>query len=328
MGPTHSLLKRQLKRHFGDAFEIPEPWRPFVERVDEAYREFDADRKMLEHSLELSSQELRDTNAEMRAVFQAIPDVVFRLDHEGTILDIKSGAASDLLLERHELIGKRVQHTPLKDVAREFSQAISRVVADNAPVNIEYSALMQGQESHYEARLVPLPERQIAAVIRNVTDRKQSLRLLGTAVEQSTESIVITDANLEWPGAHYLFVNPAFTRMTGYAAAEAIGQTPKILKGPKTDRAELRRMLDALSRGDSYTGETIAYRKDGTEFLMERQAVPIRNSGGVITNYLGIQRDVTARRQAEIALRESDEKFRQLAQNINDVFWIRSADMR
>jgi PAS domain-containing protein len=100
MDAMHSLLKRQLKRQFGEGFAIPAPWQPFIERVNDAYREFDGDRRMLEHSLDLSSQELRDANAELRAVFQAIPDVVFRLDHAGTILDIKAGAASDLMLER------------------------------------------------------------------------------------------------------------------------------------------------------------------------------------------------------------------------------------
>jgi PAS domain S-box-containing protein len=328
MGAMHSLLTRQLKRQFGEGFAIPAPWQPFIERVNDAYREFDTDRRMLEHSLDLSSQELLDANSELRAVFQAIPDVVFRLDRHGTILDIKAGAASDLMLGRQALVGKRVQDVPLNDVGREFARAIDRVIAENAPVGIEYSAVMQGQDSHYEARLVPLPEKQIAVVIRNITERKQSLRLLGTAVEQSTESIVIADANLEWPGSHYLFVNPAFTRMTGYSAAEAIGQTPELLKGPKTDRAELRRMLDTLRAGDSYKGVMIAYRKDGSDFQLERQVVPIRNSKGAVTNFLGIQRDITASRQAEVALRESDEKFRQLAENINDVFWIRSPDMR
>ena len=90
MEQMHSLLKRQLKRDFGDQFAIPAQWRPFIDRVNDAYLEFDADREMLEHSLELSSQELLDANSQMRAVFQAIPDLVFRLDHQGTILDIKA----------------------------------------------------------------------------------------------------------------------------------------------------------------------------------------------------------------------------------------------
>src|SRR6185369_413294 len=70
------------------------------------------------------------------------------------------------------------------------------------------------------------------------------------------------------------------------------------------------------------------YRKDGTQYHQESQIVPIRNPSGIITHFLGIQRDISARKQAEIALRESNEKFQQLAENITDVFWIRSPDMR
>src|SRR5436190_23755240 len=109
MQAMHSLLKRQLKRQFGEPFDIPAEWQGFIGLVDDAYREFDSDRRMLEHSLDLSSQELLDANSEMRAVFQAIPDLVFRLDQQGTILDIKAGAAGDLMLKREHLIGKRIQ---------------------------------------------------------------------------------------------------------------------------------------------------------------------------------------------------------------------------
>jgi PAS domain S-box-containing protein len=328
MAQMHSLLKRQLKRHFGDDAETPPQWRAFIDSVDAAYRGFDEDRRMLEHSLDLSSQELMDANAEMRAVFQAIPDVVLRLNHAGTILDIKAGAPADLMLERQDLIGKRIQATPLKAVGLQFSAALDQVIAHNAPVSIEYSAVLRGQESHYEARLAPLPERQTAVIIRNVTERKQSLRLLGCAVEQSTEAIVITDAKIEWPGAHVLFVNPAFIRMTGYSAAEVLGQTPHILQGPKSDRAALRRLRETLRAGEPCAGESIAYRKDGTDFHLEWQVVPLRDSSGTVTHFLGVQRDITERIRTESALRESNEKFRQMAENISDVFWIRSPDMR
>ena len=310
MEQTHSLLKRQLKRHFGEPFDVPEQWQAFIGRINDAYREFDADREMLEHSLDLSSQELLDANSEMRAVFQAIPDLVLRIDHQGTILDIKSGAAGDLMLKRQDLIGKRVQKVPLRDVAQEFSKAIARVIAENGPVNIAYSAVLHGQESHYEARLVPLPDRQIAVIIRNVTERKQSLRLLGSAVEQSTESIVITDARLDGPGPVIIFVNPAFTRMTGYAAEEVLGKSPLMLHGAKPDRAELARLHEALGRGETCAGESINYRKDGTQFHQEWQVAPLRNSSGAITHFLGIQRDITARKETEQALRVSEEHFR------------------
>jgi len=307
MESMHSLLKRQLKRHFGDESGIPAEWRAFINNVNDAYREFDADRAMLEHSLELSSQEMLDANSEMRAVFEAIPDLVFRLNHQGAILDVKAGATSDLMIKRQDLIGKRIQDTPLKNVAHRFSEAIQRVIAENSAVSIEYSAVLHGQESFYEARLVPLSAKQIVVIIRNITERKQSLRLLGSAVEQANESIVITDAELDLPGPRILFVNPAFTRMTGYAAAEVLGKTPRILQGPHSDRAALRRLRETLGRGETFTGETINCRKDGTEFDLEWQVAPIRNSSGTITHFLGIQRDITERKRAEEQIAEQAE---------------------
>ncbi len=312
MEPMHSLLKRQLKRHFGDQLAIPAEWRAFLDTVNAAYREADADREMLEHSLELSSQEMLDANSEMRAVFEAIPDVVFRLDQQGTILDVKAGAPGDLMGRREDLIGKRIQNTPLQNVARQYSEAIQRVISENSQVKFEYSAVLQGQESHYEARLVPIPNQQMVVIIHNITERKQSLRLLGSAVEQTTESIVITDAELDLPGPRIIFVNPAFTKMTGYTAEEVLGQTPRILQGPKSDRAMLRRLREKLDRGETYTGETVNYRKDGTEFHIEWQVAPIRDTGGKITHFVGIQRDITERKQAEAALRDSEARYRAL----------------
>ena len=70
---------------------MPEEWKGFIEMVNNAYHEFDIDRNMLERSLELSSQELLRANSEMRAIFEAIPDLFFRLDYNGTILDCKAG---------------------------------------------------------------------------------------------------------------------------------------------------------------------------------------------------------------------------------------------
>jgi PAS domain S-box-containing protein len=147
-------------------------------------------------------------------------------------------------------------------------------------------------------------------------------------VEQSKESIVITNAELGLPGPKILFVNPAFTEMTGYTTVEAVGQTPRMLQGPRTDKTVLRRLRHTLERGETFTGETINYRKDGSEFNLEWQVAPIRNAGGRVTHFVAIQRDITARKQAENALRDSHEKFLQLADNITDVFWIRSPDLR
>jgi len=157
---------------------------------------------------------------------------------------------------------------------------------------------------------------------------EESLRLLGSAVEQSKESIVITDAELDLPGPRILFVNPAFTTMTGYTVEEAIGKTPRMLQGPRTDKTVLSRLRQNLERGEAFEGEAINYRKDGKEFDLAWQIAPIRDAGGKVTHFVAIQRDITGRKLAENALRESNEKFQLLVDNITDVFWIRSPDMR
>ncbi len=296
----HNLLRRQFKRQFGEGFVVPEEWCGLARAVSDAYSEFDGDREMLERSLDLSSHELLQANSEMRAVFQAIPDLLFRLDQQGKILNVKAGDSGDLVIERRDFLGKRIQDTLLEHVAGQFGDALKRVSGGAAAVSIEYPMTLQGQESFYEARLVPIPDNQVITIIRNITERKQSLRLLGSAVEQATECIVITDTEPSEP--KILFINPAFTKMTGYSAEEAAGKTLWFLQGPRTDQAVLSRLRESLAKGEVFKGETISYRKNGTEFDMDWQVAPIRNSNGTITHFLSIQRDITERRGAEEAL--------------------------
>jgi signal transduction histidine kinase len=171
---VHSLLKRQIRRFFGDPFSISEEWRGFVDAVNAAYREFDADRGMLERALDLSSQELLQANSEMRAVFQAIPDLLFRLDHEGVILECKAGVTTDLLFSPKELYGKRIQDIPFSHVGDKFRDAICQVHETQSIVSLEYSLVTSAGEQFYEARLLPLLENQIIVIIRNITERKRA----------------------------------------------------------------------------------------------------------------------------------------------------------
>ena len=148
------------------------------------------------------------------------------------------------------------------------------------------------------------------AQIQDITERKrteESLRLLSSAVKQSKESIMITEAQLDLPGPKIIFVNPAFTEMTGYTAGEVLGLTPRLLQGPRTDRAVLERLRRNLEEGDAFAGETINYRKDGTEFDLEWQIAPLRNASSAITHFVAIQRDITERKRLEAQLVHSQK---------------------
>jgi len=121
-------------------------------------------------------------------------------------------------------------------------------------------------------------------------------RMLENAMEHSFHGIMITRAE---PGYPIVYVNDAFTQMTGYSVEEMIGKSPAILQGPRTDRAVLDRLNQALSEGRLFHGEAINYRKDGSEFVMEWKIVPIKNDKEVTSHYLALQQDVTKFKQSE-----------------------------
>ena len=125
-------------------------------------------------------------------------------------------------------------------------------------------------------------------------------------VEAAAESILITTADLDFPGPSIVYVNPAFERMTGWSKAEVRGKSPRILQGPNTDRRLFSNMRQTLLSGESWEGLTINYRKDRSEFFMEWSIVPLKNERGETYQYLAIQRDVTARVEADRRLREAE----------------------
>jgi PAS domain S-box-containing protein len=136
--------------------------------------------------------------------------------------------------------------------------------------------------------------------------------LLKTAIEQSNESVMIMTAQLDPPGPQIVYVNSAFTKMTGYTPEEVIGKTPRILDGPKTNRAVLDQLRKDCAAGKVFHGETIKYRKDGSEFHLEWTAGPVRDERGEVTHLVATQRDVTERQRIEEELRRSEEEFRSL----------------
>ena len=123
--------------------------------------------------------------------------------------------------------------------------------------------------------------------------------LLKAAVESANDAIIITEVELEEPGPRMEYVNPAFERMTGYSYADVVGKSPRLLQGPATDRELLRRLKDDLQNRRSFHGETINYRKDGSEYHVEWRITPLFNESGGIEKWVAIQRDVTSRVRAE-----------------------------
>ncbi|MFU8812644.1 MAG: PAS domain S-box protein [Balneolaceae bacterium] len=141
---------------------------------------------------------------------------------------------------------------------------------------------------------------------------EQHLDLLERAIRSDYDSILITELSIEKPGPKIVYVNDGFTKMTGYTREEAIGQTPRMLQGEKTDRAVLDKLKKRLKEGQAFFGHTVNYRKDGTEFINQWDIHPLTNADGEITHWVSYQHDITERKRSEQKLVDIQVEFDKL----------------
>jgi PAS domain S-box-containing protein len=158
---------------------------------------------------------------------------------------------------------------------------------------------------------------QIVVTISDITERKEAeeeLRLLAASVAQLNDVVMITEAtDLDEPGPRMVFVNDAFERLTGWRRDEVLGRSPRMLQGPKSDRAELGRIGAALRRSEPVHAELVNYTKSGSEYWVEFDIVPIVDRSGRSTHHVAIERDITERRRTEDGLLRLNRSLRVLS---------------
>ncbi len=157
------------------------------------------------------------------------------------------------------------------------------------------------------------------SMITDISKRKQEeqqLKLLESVITNTNDSVVITEAEpQDEPNPKIIYVNEAFTKMTGYTAAEVIGKSPRILQGPKSDKKELQRMGECLRKWESCEVTTINYKKNGEEFWINFSVTPVANEKGWYTHWIAIERDVTEEKIREhkilkaIIKTQEDERY-------------------
>jgi PAS domain S-box-containing protein len=142
----------------------------------------------------------------------------------------------------------------------------------------------------------------------DITERKraaQQLTLLNTCVANLNDIVLVTEADpFDEPGPRIVFVNEAFERITGYTSAETLGQSPRFLQGEKTDRRVLAEIREALARKQPIRRQILNYGKDGAEYWLDMDIVPILDAAGKCTHFAAIERDITQRKQAEEQIAE------------------------
>jgi PAS domain S-box-containing protein len=144
-------------------------------------------------------------------------------------------------------------------------------------------------------------------------------RVFHQIAADASEAIVVTEPELAPPGPRILWVNRAFTDITGYERTDVLGETPRLLQGPDTEAAVLDRLRRRLSNEERFEGETVNYRKDGTPYVNHWSVAPVRGPDGALVYWVSIQRDVTEKRQLEEeVVRTLDEERRRIGRALHD----------
>lgn len=129
-------------------------------------------------------------------------------------------------------------------------------------------------------------------------ERNEIQRLQLAALEAAANGIIITD-----PSGIIQWVNPAFTRLTGYYIKEAIGESTRILRSGKQDPSYYEELWNTINSGKIWFGELINRRKNGSHYIEEQTITPVCNEHGKITHFIAIKQDITARKTAENELK-------------------------
>ena len=130
---------------------------------------------------------------------------------------------------------------------------------------------------------------------------KERLQLLESVIVNTSDAVLITEAiQLSEPGPRIIFVNEAFTKMTGYTSEEIIGKSPRILQGPNSDKKELAKLSKAIHNFEPCEITTINYKKNREEFWSNFTVTPVLNENNECSHFIAIQRDVTEQKQWEL----------------------------
>ncbi|MBL1209527.1 PAS domain S-box protein [Geminocystis sp. GBBB08] len=274
---------------------------------------------------------LRHTNQTLESLISASPRAIFTLDLEDKVkiwnpaaekifgwsaqevIDLVNPVISGDNLKQYQIIKNNI----LKNITPS-SIEIKQKKKDGSIIDIVFSA----------APLINTEQKinGIVAVVADITEQKrqaEQVRLLQSVVINTKDSIIITKADtINQPGPEIIYVNEAFTKMTGYTLEEVRGKTPRLLQGAKTSRTELDKIRLALSQWQPITVEVINYRKDGSEFWSEFSIVPVASHHENITHWISVHRETTERKKNEEALRLSEERFRLVVENALDMITI------
>jgi PAS domain S-box-containing protein len=324
MDKIHNLLRRQLRKIFGSANNVTKDFQQIVDTVNEAYFNFDEDRLMLERSIEISSNELVEANSRMRSILQAIPDVFFRIDANGTILECKTPADGSFKDIPEKTVGQNIYTLFGPQAASQLEWVIRRVLKNKTVKVTEYS--VQGQtERFYEARVVWLTEDQLVVIVRNITERK----LAEDSMRESQRMLQTLMSNL--PGMAYRcqndhertieFVSQGCFTLTGYQPGELI-KNSKVsyneLIHPDASDQVWNTIQTALNEHKPFQMIYRINTTEGEQKWVWEQGQGVFSSKGNLLAIEGFVSDITDKMQMQESIKESERFLSEIFSSIQD----------
>ncbi|MEH1847753.1 MAG: PAS domain S-box protein [Nostoc sp.] len=249
--------------------------------------------------------QLRQKTSEFAAILQLLPDLYFRLDADGTILDYMPGKIENSYISTGDCQGKSLRECLPTVIGDRFHQAITQVLETQSLVSFEYTLPLPEGNNNFEARLLPLPDQQIIVLVRDTSDNIQPTLVESDAKFRS----IVENANnvifaLTLEGI-FSYVSPNWTEILGHEVAEVEGKSfiPFIHPDDVPICADyFQRILTTSQKQDA-----IEYRvkhKNGSWRWHTSNSSAIRDANGNVLNFVGICYDTTDRKQAEEALAE------------------------
>ena len=237
------------------------------------------------------------------------------------LLEVEGGGAPDGLFS--EELGFP------EDEDHRWRKALQACRTTGGPVRFStafpWGSDAQGEETRHLDVVVNAADDEhpiFSYVAQDVTERRHSERervMLQQAVASSPQGVLITKADLDAPGPEIVYANAAYGQITGYEPDELVGGNPRVVQGPKTDRAVLDRLRRQLEAGEHFEGEAVNYRKDGSEFILRWDIAPIYDASGRITHWTSSHRDVTERRRLELEVLEvASREQERIAHDLHD----------
>ncbi len=254
----------------------------------------------------ISEKALRDNEQRYYSLFEHTNDAIFILGLDLDHLAVNKRAADLLGYAQEELVGLNVRDLVApEELPLSFER--QRQLHENQVIPVYERTFLRkdGRQITLELNVSLIRDDAgnplyIQSVGRDITERAQileQLKLQATALENAANGIVITDTK-----GTIIWVNPAFTRLTGYSYEEAIGQNPRILKSGQQDEKAYQELWETILAGKVWIGQIINRRKDGSLYHEEMTIAPVLDDEGKVNRFVAVKQDVSARVEAEAKL--------------------------